>query len=208
MISQEQENQIKKQIIGQIESSFPEDKKNAAIQQVNSMNSEQLVEFLEKNNLIKTQPSENPEGQQCIFCSIVSEKIPSYKIDESKNAIAVLEVNPISKAHVLIIPKKHSLLKKIPKNISSFLEKTSKRIKSKFKPKEILTAKANLFGHEIINLIPVYKNENLDSKRYEAKKEELEEGQKILTRVKKQKVKIPKAKKINEKNLWLPRRIP
>lgn len=207
MIPKEQIEQIKNQIIQQIESTFPEDKKQSAKQQIELMNPEQLEEFLKKNNLIKT--GQNPEGEQCIFCSIISGGIPSYKIDENKDAVAILELNPISKAHVLIIPKKHSLLKgKIPKNISSLSDKISKKIISKFKPKKILTSKTTLFEHEIINLIPVYKDETSDSKRYKAKEEELKEVQKILINVKKIVVKKQKVKKINEKNLWLPRRIP
>ena len=104
MIPQEQADQIKQQIIQQIESTFPEDKKESAIKQIELMGSEQLEEFLEKNNLMKT--GENPTGDKCIFCSIISEEISSYKIDENKDAIAILEINPISRAHVLIIPKK------------------------------------------------------------------------------------------------------
>ena len=88
------------------------------------------------------------------------------------------------------------------------MEKISNKIKSKFKPKEILTARTTLFEHEIINLIPVYKDETIDSKRYQAKKEELEDMQKILAKVKKIVMKKQKVEKISEKNLWLPRRIP
>lgn len=207
MIPEEQVAQIKKQIIRQIETTFPEDKKESAIKQIELMGPEQLEEFLEKNNLIKA--GKNLTGNQCIFCSIISEEVSSYKIDENKDSIAILEINPISKAHVLIIPKKHCLFqKKIPKDISSLLEKISKKIKSKFKPKNILTARTTLFEHEVINLIPVYKDETIDSKRYKAKKEELEDVQKILTKIKKIVIKKQKVKKINEKNLWLPRRIP
>ena len=207
MISKEQIGQIKNQIIQQIESTFPEDKKKSAKEQIELMNPEQLEEFLKKNNLVKT--GENPKGEQCIFCSIISGDISSYKIDENEDAVAILEINPISKAHVLIIPKNHSLLKeKIPKNISSLIDKLSKKIISKFKPKKILTSRTTLFEHEIINLIPVYKNETSDSKRYQAKKEELEEMQKILAKSKKIIIKEQKVKKISEKNLWLPRRIP
>ena len=206
MIPEEQVNEIKKQIIQQIEATFPEDQKDAAISQISSMNSEQLEEFLEKNNLM--QKNQNPAENQCIFCSIISEKIPSYKIDENKDAIAILEINPISRAHVLIIPKKHSLLKEIPKDISSLSEKISKKIKSKFKPKDILTARTTLFEHEIINLIPVYNDETPESPRYQAKKEELEDVQKNLIEVKKTVIKKQKVKKISEKKLWIPRRVP
>jgi len=55
MLSQEQIEQIKKQLLQQVESSFPEEKKEFAKQQIESMNAEQLEEFLEKNKLIKSQ---------------------------------------------------------------------------------------------------------------------------------------------------------
>ena len=73
MIPEEQVNQIKNQIIQQIESTFPEDKKGSAKQQIELMGSEQLEEFLEKNTLM--QKNQNPAGNKCIFCSIISEKI-------------------------------------------------------------------------------------------------------------------------------------
>ena len=120
MLSEEQTEQIKKQVIGKIESTFPGDKKQAAIGQIEAMNSEQFEKFLEQNKLVQ-QNQLTKEGQ-CIFCLINSKQMPSYKLDESKNAIAVLEINPISKAHSLIIPKKHGD-KKIAKNIYTFGEK-------------------------------------------------------------------------------------
>ena len=209
MIPEEQAKEIKKQIIQQIESTFQEDKKSQAKEQIESMGTEQVEKFLEKNKLMVSRSSENKGTQECIFCSIISEKIHSYKVDENKNASAILEINPISTAHVLIIPKKHSSFKeKIPKDISSLSEKISKKIKKEFSPKEILTSKTSLFGHDVINLVPVYKNETLDSERRQAKKEELGELQKILTKKKKEKIKPSKPKKMDEKKLWLPKRIP
>lgn len=203
MISSEQSKEIKNQIIQQIESTFPEDKKVAAISQIELMDSKQLEEFLDKNNLIKT--GQNPSGEQCIFCLILSGKVNSYKVDENENVLAILEINPVSKGHTIIIPKKHQ--DKSSKRTLSFAEKISKKIQSKLKPKKILTSSGNLFGHEIINIIPVYNDENANSERYRAKKEELEEMQKILTQTKKVVVKKPKIKKISE-SLWLPKRIP
>ena len=200
MLSEEQSKEIKKQIIQHIGSTFPDDKKPLAISQVESMDSKQLEEFLEKNNLARGHQS--PSGEQCIFCAISSGNIQSYKIDENKDTVATLEINPISKGHVLIIPNKHS--DKIPKRAISFAEKISKKIKSKLKPKNILTSSGNLFGHEIINVIPVYKNENSNSPRHKAEIEELEKIQKILTQ---KSIRTPKTKKIKEK-IWLPKRIP
>ena len=43
----------------------------------------------------------------CIFCKIVKEEIPSEKIWEDKEFIAILDVFPNVKGMTLVIPKKH-----------------------------------------------------------------------------------------------------
>lgn len=43
----------------------------------------------------------------CIFCRIISGSIPSAKVYESANVIAFLDINPIEKGHVLVVPKIH-----------------------------------------------------------------------------------------------------
>jgi histidine triad (HIT) family protein len=208
MLPEEQIQQIKEQLIQQIDSTFPEDKKEPAKQQIESMNSEQLEEFLKQNKLIKTS-QEDSSTHQCIFCSIISGDTQSYPIDENKDSIAVLEINPISKAHTIIIPKQHiSSSEKLPQTVFSLAKKIAKKIKTKLKPKDIKISSSNFLGHEIINILPVYENETLDSKRYQEKPEELQKLQKLLEKKQKIKtVKRPKTKKLKEK-LWLPRRIP
>ncbi len=206
MLPQDQLEQIKNQIIEQIDSRFPEDKKASAKEQIKNMNSEQLEEFLKQNNLMK----EDGSDQQCIFCSIISGEAKSYQIDENKEAIAILELNPVSRGHILVIPKKHlASEKELSKEIYNLTKKITKKIKTKLKPKNAIISPANLFGHEIINILPVYENETLNSKRQKAKPEELEKLQNILKEKPKPKViKIPKIKKIPAEKLWLPKRIP
>ncbi len=41
-----------------------------------------------------------------IFSRIVSGEIPCYKVAESESCIAFLDVNPLAKGHVLVVPKK------------------------------------------------------------------------------------------------------
>ncbi|KAJ5075924.1 hit family protein [Anaeramoeba ignava] len=45
--------------------------------------------------------------KNCIFCKIIKGEIPSYKIYEDENTLAFLDIKPLSKGHVLVIPKKH-----------------------------------------------------------------------------------------------------
>ena len=210
MLSEEQIKQTKEQVIAHIKSKFPEEKKQDSINQINSMNQQEFEEFLKQNKITSNQ--ENSQKIQCIFCSIISGNTPSYKIDENKESIAILEINPISKAHTLIIPKEHITTSgKIPKQAFSLAKKIAKKISNKLKPKEVKISSTNLFGHEIINILPIYKDETLESPRYKENEKELKELQKKLEKKSKPRVKKQKAikiKKISEKKLWLPKRIP
>jgi histidine triad (HIT) family protein len=213
-IRKEQIAGLRKQVIKQIESTFPEDKKNSAIEQIESMNEEQFIEFLKKNNLIKTsetgQKKEEINYEESPFRLIVKEKIPSYKIDENKDSLAVLEINPISKAHTIIIPKKSIKESgKIPSSLFILAKRISKKIKTKLKPKEVLISSSTVLGEVIVNVLPIYAEESLNSPRQKASKEELEKLKRILEKKSKPpRVKKPKIKEIKEEKILLPRRIP
>ena len=203
----EQTEQIKQQIIQQIENTFPEDKKTSAIQQIESMDDSELENFLAQNNLIKT--SENEE-KQCIFCSIISEKIPSYKISENESAIAVLEINPVSRGHTIIIPKPH--VQEVSKETQEFAKQISLNLKEKLNIKEMQIGESEMFGHKIINIIPIYDDKTLERKKKPAPKNILENLQKELTIKIDEKKSEPiienKPEIISEKNTWLPKRLP
>jgi len=208
MLPEEQIAQIKQQLIQQIESTFPEDKKQAAKQQVEAMDGNQLEGFLKQNNLIKEGQPATGE-QQSVFRNIVSGQIHSYKIDEDKYAIAVLEINPVSKGHTILIPKQEATsVEKIPQPIFSLAKKLSKRLKSKLKPKEVKISSSNAFGEFIINVFPVYENESLNSQRYHAEEAELQELQRKLEKKIIKRIIKKQPKKIQEKEIRLPKRIP
>ena len=68
---------------------------------------EQQKELQEK--LKKMSPEELLEfqKQQCIFCQIVAGKIPAKKILETEKCLAILDINPATKGHILLLPKDH-----------------------------------------------------------------------------------------------------
>ena len=43
----------------------------------------------------------------CIFCKIAAGEIPSRKLYEDEDFVVILDLNPTSKGHALIIPKEH-----------------------------------------------------------------------------------------------------
>ncbi|MEO1654246.1 MAG: HIT family protein [Bacteroidota bacterium] len=45
--------------------------------------------------------------EDCIFCKIVRQEAPSWKVMESEKAYAFLDINPMNEYHTLVIPKAH-----------------------------------------------------------------------------------------------------
>ena len=45
--------------------------------------------------------------ENCIFCKIIKNELPSDKIYEDEKILAFLTIEPVSDGHILIIPKKH-----------------------------------------------------------------------------------------------------
>lgn len=43
----------------------------------------------------------------CIFCKIVNGSIPSQKVYEDSEFLAFLDIHPVNKGHLLVIPKEH-----------------------------------------------------------------------------------------------------
>lgn len=171
-LSSEQLKQIKQQLLKQIES-FPENQRDSIRNQISEMNDSEFEQFLRQNKMIKEEGEEIQEQeeqgkQKCIFCSILEGKAPAYKLDENKKSLAILEINPLSKGHSLVLSKNHD---KLATSAFILANKTAKRIKSKLKPEEVKIESSKILGHNLIQIIPIYKEEKLEKKK--ATEEEL-----------------------------------
>lgn len=45
--------------------------------------------------------------ENCIFCKIINGEIPSKKIYEDNDFVVIMDVDPATKGHCLILPKEH-----------------------------------------------------------------------------------------------------
>jgi histidine triad (HIT) family protein len=45
--------------------------------------------------------------KQCIFCKIVAGDIPSIKLFEDEAVLAFMDIMPLNRGHLLVIPKEH-----------------------------------------------------------------------------------------------------
>ena len=194
VFTSEQSLEIKKQLLAQVEN-LPQENKEQIKEQIKKLNGEQLESFLKQNKIkisesgqLQQEGQEGQEGRvgqagqegtpQCIFCSIVQGKVPSYKIAEVGKAIAILEINPLAKGHSIVLPLEHIKTEKLPKSALSLAQKIAKKIKTKLKPEDIKIETSSLMGHAMINVIPIYKDGKLD--KYQAEEKELKEVQSKL----------------------------
>ena len=194
-LTEEEVNKIKEHLLTQLDN-FPEDKRSQIKEQIESMTNEQIENFVKQNNLTHL-------NGQCIFCSIIAGKTPSYKISEDKNNIAILELNPLSKGHSLIIPKEH--LEKIPKSTEQITQEIARKLKNKFSPKEIKINELKIMNHALVEIIPIYGDE---TQKKQASKEELEAIQETLLKIEEIPLPDPPEKPRIEEIPILPPRIP
>ncbi|MBO1308186.1 HIT family protein [Enterococcus sp. 669A] len=45
--------------------------------------------------------------ENCIFCKIINQEIPSYKVYEDDKVYAFLDLSQVTKGHTLVVPKQH-----------------------------------------------------------------------------------------------------
>jgi len=44
----------------------------------------------------------------CIFCKIVSGDLPAEKVAEDEHTVSFLDINPWTRGHALVVPRRHS----------------------------------------------------------------------------------------------------
>jgi hypothetical protein len=208
MISSEDIAEARRQLAEQVEKMLDGQQKESARQQLASMTDEAISAMVEQQRGGLTDGV--PRAQKSVFRMIVDGSIPSKKIVENNKAIAVVSIRPVSKGHVIIIPRDLAKdAKDIPSDAMVLAKEVAKKMMSKLKSKSTEIQTSSAFDETILNVIPVY-NERVDvnSKTYEASGEELQEVYGLLRIVKKPKKEIIRAKKKKEEVLKLKRRVP
>jgi histidine triad (HIT) family protein len=44
----------------------------------------------------------------CIFCKIIARELPSTVVHEDERVVAIMDINPATRGHSLVIPRSHS----------------------------------------------------------------------------------------------------
>jgi histidine triad (HIT) family protein len=105
--------------------------------------------------------------QNCVFCKIIAGQIPAAKIYQDDKVLAFLDINPVNKGHVLVIPKQHySMMTDTPNDLIADIFQKSKKLMLVIK--EAVQADfvvVSIVGVEVphfhVHLVPRYHNDGL-----------------------------------------------
>ena len=85
------------------------------------------------------------QKENCPFCKIIAGEIPSKQVYEDDEVIALLDIHPAIKGHILVMPKEHyPIMPLIPEKTFTHLFKIVSQLSEKLK-KSMLVAKTSIF---------------------------------------------------------------
>ncbi|MFT4343972.1 MAG: HIT family protein [Candidatus Woesearchaeota archaeon] len=91
-----------------------EETQEELMERIKNMSPEELAEF---------------QKSRCIFCHIISGKIPARKIYEDEIVVAILDINPATIGHILLMPKEHyTIMPQIPKEVLDHVFTIAKKL--------------------------------------------------------------------------------
>ena len=110
-----------------------------------------------------------------IFSRIIAGEIPSYKVAENEDYYAFLDINPLTKGHTLVVPKKETdylfdLDDDTLAGMVLFAKRIAKRIGEKIAGKRVAAVVLGLeVPHAHIHLIPINNEKDVDFHREKLK---------------------------------------
>jgi histidine triad (HIT) family protein len=104
----------------------------------------------------------------CIFCKIVEGKAPCHKIYEDDLSLCILDINPFTRGHCLVVPKRHvpwwhGLSEEENASLFRAAKTVAEKIMLELEPDFVcMYARGRRIAHTHIFLVPTYKGDILD----------------------------------------------
>ncbi|HLE06778.1 MAG TPA: HIT family protein [Candidatus Nanoarchaeia archaeon] len=111
--------------------------------------------------------------ESCVFCRIVSNELPSYKVYEDEKCVAFLDAKPVNHGHLLVVSKEHyetitDMPSTVFKHISGVVQDLARTVETKMDPDGIKIVQNNgaqagqAVFHFHIHLIPRYEGDEVN----------------------------------------------
>ncbi len=131
----------------------------------------------------------------CIFCKIVAGEIPAVKVLDEELVLAFMDINPASRGHLLVIPKRHAgdifeISEADLAAVTGATKRCARAVKEALKAEGITVLQLNgraagqVVPHLHIHIMPRWENDGLSVSSWEMKPGDMEEIKDIAQRVK------------------------
>ncbi len=208
MVSDEKVMEIAKALQG-LSPEEQQDKFNELVQGLSPEEQKEIIEKLTGGN--------GGDGG-CPFCGMVDGKIPVKKVYEDNKVMAILDINPATKGHVLVFPKKHvALMTQLDEEISGHLFDVANKLSGILfeelgaQGTNVVVSNGAIAGqkapHALINIIPRFEGDKvaISWQGEKAEEDELNEvREKISSRAKNISMSEPKEEKFVEEEPRIP----
>ena len=110
----------------------------------------------------------NEISESCIFCEIREGKAPAYRIHEDEHSFVILDINPFTRGHCLVISRRHvpwwnDLAEEEAGSLFRVARLTAAKIKEAFHPDFVcMYARGRRVPHTHIFLVPTSGGDMLD----------------------------------------------
>jgi histidine triad (HIT) family protein len=125
-----------------------------------------VIIIIKNGSLRRTRMPEN-EGR-CVFCEIVAGRAEAHRIMEDDLSLCILDVNPFTRGHCLVIPKRHvpwwhELSERETASIFNLARVAANRMMKVFSPDFVLLyARGRRIPHTHLFLVPTSSGDVLD----------------------------------------------
>jgi histidine triad (HIT) family protein len=130
----------------------------------------------------------------CIFCKIIDGEIPAVKVLDKDKVIAFMDINPASRGHMLIVPKKHieNIFEISEDDLSAVMnavKRCAQAVRQALKAEGITVLQLNgkasdqIIPHLHVHIMPRWHNDRLSVSQWEIKEGDREELQEIARKV-------------------------
>jgi len=134
--------------------------------------------------------------EDCIFCKIAAQEIPSTKVFEDEKFLAFMDINPLGRGHCLLIPKAHhqeifDMPEDLLRDLIAAAQRLAKAVKTGLDAEGMYIWQANgraaaqLIPHYHMHFLPRWENDNLTIGAWEPTPGDMEEIQAVAEEIKK-----------------------
>jgi len=132
---------------------------------------------------------------ECIFCKIIAGEIPAVTVLDDERVLAFMDINPSSRGHMLVTPKKHAenifeISESDLAAVTIAVKRCATAVKEALKAEGVTVLQLNgkasdqIVPHLHIHIIPRWEHDGLSISCWEMKPGDMEEIKDIARKVK------------------------